>query len=140
MASKKTYAELAAYFETGDKPTQSQFEDMLYTFFKGASALPKTYKVLISQVDTDAPTVVATHIDDTGLTFTFSRLGVGRYKLTPSVLPSDTKCYWHIQAVDTGFFSAKMDTGTLLINTYDDAGSYSDDLLLKTPLLFEIYP
>lgn len=49
MATIRTLSQLYAFFETGDKPTQAQFEDLIYTMFSGLSEMPKMYKVLISQ-------------------------------------------------------------------------------------------
>lgn len=100
----------------------------------------KTYKVLISQTGTDAPTVDATHINDSGLTFTFARTGIGTYTLTPSVPQTDTKCWWSIQSIDTLFVAWIGAGGVLTIQTYDDAYVLDDGLLDKTPLLYEIYP
>jgi len=45
----KTLAELKAYFETGDKPTQAEFEDLLDTMFSIASGM-KMYNCKLTEV------------------------------------------------------------------------------------------
>lgn len=47
----KTFAEMCAYLETGDKPTEQQFRDILYTLTNGGVVPPATkeYTVLLDQ-------------------------------------------------------------------------------------------
>lgn len=74
----KTAAELKAYFETGDTPTQSQFVDLIDTIFSMASTPDyKIYRALLTQTGTDAP--VATVLENTLGDIVWTRSGVGHY-------------------------------------------------------------
>ena len=50
----KTLAELKAYFETGDKPTQTEFENLIDSTYRGY----KVYTALLTQSGTNAPIAV----------------------------------------------------------------------------------
>lgn len=64
----RTFAELCAFFETGDKPTEQQFRDTLYTIFGGDVVPPaaKIYHALTSQnapvSTTNTPSMIAGQI------------------------------------------------------------------------------
>ncbi len=49
--AKKTFTELCALFEQGDKPNEQAFRDWLYTMFNGKETLPGLlfYRALLSQ-------------------------------------------------------------------------------------------
>lgn len=73
----KTLAELKAYFQTGDKPTQTEFENLIDSTYRGY----KVYTALLNQTGTDAP--VATVLENTlGGTVVWTRFSIGEYRGT----------------------------------------------------------
>lgn len=64
----KTFEEMCAYLETGDKPTEQNFRDILYTITNGGvdPVLTQKYKILASQnapvATTNTPTMLAGQI------------------------------------------------------------------------------
>ena len=145
MASFKTYAELAAYFETGDKPTQAQFEDMLYTMFNGLASKPKVYRALLTQSSTGAPTAVILE-NTTGETPTFTYVSAGQYLLTFAQTLAVGKTF-----VTNGqpglvgstivFRSFWNDANNIKLQTTDvNSPSNTDDALLNTAIEIIIYP
>jgi len=72
----KTPTELKAYFETGDIPTQTQFEDLIDSTYKGY----KVYTAILSQSGTSDPTSIV--LENTlGFTPTYQYSDVGEYRI-----------------------------------------------------------
>lgn len=150
MASIKTYAELIAYFEAGDKPTQGQFEDLIYTMMNGLASQPKKYVALLSQVSTGAPTVESngsganTPFINTLGSVTLARTNTGRYTLTSAGLfgASLSKCDIKI-SLNAGsgyeFYAEWTSANVISISTFN-AGSFSDDILLNSSVEITVYP
>lgn len=145
MASIKTYAELKAYFETGDKPTQSQFEDLLYTMFNGLSQKPKVYRALLTEVDGEAPTAVVLE-NTTGETPTFSYVSSGQYLLTfAQTLDANKTFVTNGQPGLVGstivFRAFYNSANTIKLQTTAvDTPENTDDGLLNTAIEILIYP
>lgn len=151
MASIKTLAELYAYFETGDKPTQAQFEDLIYTMMNGLASQPKKYVALLSQVGTGAPTVESNgsgantpFINTLGGSVALARTNTGRYTLTTAGLfgASLSKCDIKI-SLNAGsgyeFYAEWTSANVISISTFN-AGSFSDDILLNSSVEITVYP
>jgi len=151
MASIKTYAELKAYFETGDKPTQAQFEDLLYTMFSGLDSQPKKYYILASQTGTSAPTVESNgsgantpFVNTLGGSVTLARTNTGRYTLTSAGLfgASASKCDIKISLNSgSGYeFGAEWTSANVISISTFNTGSFSDDILTMSSIKIEVYP
>lgn len=138
----KTAAELKAYFETGDVPTQQQFVDLIDTIFSMAtSGLPLIYAAVLLQSSTDNPVPTESKNDLSG-TLTFERQQTGNYTLTSS-LPEfiEGKTQVFITGDNTGFFQAYwIDASTIGIDTQNSAGATSDDKMVFTSFKIEVYP
>ena len=74
----KTLAELKAYFQTGDKPTQTEFENLIDSTYRGY----KVYTALLTQSGTNAPvdSILANNVG--GLEWLYSG-SVGVYFVKP---------------------------------------------------------
>ncbi len=82
--AQKTRTELKAYFNTGDTPTEAQFQDLIDSMVnKTDDGVPKIYRAVLNQSGTSAPTVTVLH-NDFKSTFVWSYNGVGDYRLTSS--------------------------------------------------------
>jgi hypothetical protein len=77
-----TLAALKAYFETGDFPTQTEFENLIDSL--GGGETYKRYVALLTQSGTNAP--VATVLENTIGTISSAYITVGVYELTSSAL------------------------------------------------------
>lgn len=115
----KTAAELKAYFETGDTPTQAQFEDLIDSTYKGY----KVYTALLTQTGTNAP--VATVLENTlGETptwyYDFYDEGVGRYqaRFTSSILTENKTFAYISNTKSTPSGNTYLPTFAL-VNAYD---------------------
>lgn len=153
----KTAAELKAYFETGDTPTQAQFVDLIDTIFSMASTPDyKIYRALLTQAGTDAP--VATVLENTlGGSVVWSRVNVGFYEgtLTGAFTSGKTICpQFPCLAFETngtflpisangnpqlGWINAYcQDENTFTINTLDLTGFAEWSAILGSSFLVEI--
>lgn len=132
----KTAAELKAYFETGDTPTQAQFVDLIDTIF---SAVPnyKIYRALLNQSGTDAP--VATVLENTlGGTVVWTRQSAGVYIGTLIAA---------FPVAKTGVLGSKKyinmersSDDAVIVNTYDtDDVTPFDDILGNTYIEIIVY-
>lgn len=74
-------ATLKGYFETGDFPTQTQFENLIDTLENSSTSIYQRYVALLSQSGTNAPTAIV--LENTlGGTITFAYVTVGIYTAT----------------------------------------------------------
>lgn len=143
MASIKTLAELYAYFETGDKPTQAQFEDLIYTMMDGLSAKPKVYIALLTQSVTNDPTVTVV-LNTLGVTPSVTRDDVGNYWVTATgkFTADKTVCEIDYNSVDTfGKLNIqRADVNICTIQSYDNTDTLADSLLLNNWIKITVYP
>lgn len=129
----KTATELKAYFETGDKPTQSQFEDLIDTLF---SAVPdyKVYRALISQSGVGAPT--ATVLENTLGNIIYTYDSAGQYIGTLTGGFTNNK---------TSILSGSTNNGDIAIVTRNNVDTIiivalgGDDNLNQTTLEIRVY-
>lgn len=137
--TKRSLVELKAFFETGDKPTQQQFADMLYTLFQAQAELPAIYEFNLTQEATDAPTAV--EFANTLGAVTYGYLGVGSFTLTcVGAFPDDTKVhivYGHEQ--NLGINWQVIDADTLQFDVYVN-GTPANDGLLNTSVTIKVKP
>lgn len=143
MASIKTLAELYAYFETGDKPTQAQFEDLIYTMMEGLSGKPKMYVALLTQSGTSDPTVTVI-LNTLGSTPTVTRDDVGNYFITATGKFVEDKTVCEIDHyTDTTFAKLTINRSNAdicRVASYDPAEAPSDDILLNNWVRITVYP
>lgn len=112
------------------------------------------FRGLISQSGTSTPTLTVLE-NNTGLTITAARNGVGQYSIVPSVGTFDfSKTYYHLENnidnTDNTIVlrirqndSGGLTSGSLKINTTATVSGVTtsyDDLLVKTPIEIIIYP
>jgi hypothetical protein len=84
----KTLAELKAYFETGDKPTQTEFENLIDSTYRGY----KVYTAIVTISDnTNVVTVLQNTIGDINWTF-----GPGVISITSNELFTTGKTFIQI--------------------------------------------
>lgn len=143
MASIKTLAELYAYFETGDKPTQAQFEDLIYTMMDGLSAKPKVYIALLTQSGTSDPTVTVV-LNTLGSTPAITRDDVGSYFITATGKFTTDKTICEIDHfLDDTFGKLTINRATsdiCVVKSYDSSDTASDDMLLNNWVKITVYP
>lgn len=146
MASIKTLAELYAYFETGDKPTQAQFEDLIYTMFQGLASQPKKYVALLSQTGTSAP-VATVLLNTLGATPTWSYVDVGQYRITATGKFTLEKTAATVSQVDSDAGKRMVyqnDVDTIDVYSYDSLGAANNDSLndgeAYTVIEITVYP
>lgn len=92
---------LKAFFERGDKPTQTQFSDLIDSMYNetddGSAGMPYTLAVLtINQSGTSNPTLTTIY-NNSGHTFTATRSSDGRYVLNVSGSPDLAKAVASIE-------------------------------------------
>jgi len=133
----KTLAELKAYFETGDKPTQTEFENLIDSTYRGY----KVYTALLTQTGTDAP--VATVLENTlGEVPVFNYLSDGVYEISTT---SDIFVQLKTIADIKPFYDPNFNTVVvrndfkIRIYTYDFSGASANDYLSKTPIEIRVY-
>lgn len=143
MASIKTLAELYAYFETGDKPTQAQFEDLIYTMMDGLSAKPKVYIALLTQSGTSDPTVTVV-LNTLGSTPAITRDDVGSYFITAAGKFTTDKTICEIDYfLHDPFGKLTINRATsdiCVVKSYDSSDTASDDMLLNNWVKITVYP
>lgn len=143
MASIKTLAELYAYFETGDKPTQAQFEDLIYTMMDGLSAKPKVYLALLTQSGTSNPTVTVV-VNTLGVTPSITRDDVGIYFVTATGKFTADKTICEVDHYLGDTFGKltlqRSDSDICTLQAYDSTETPSDDLLLNNWIKITVYP
>jgi hypothetical protein len=141
MAARKTPTEIKAYFQTGDVPTQAQFEE----FIDNSVPTCKRYKALLTQTGTNAP--VATVLENTLGNLVWARSSSGIYTATltgafpllktfaPIILDHDIE-----GAVFGQHISIRRSTDDYMtVKTIDTASSVHDSYLNYTPILIEVY-
>ena len=129
---------LKSYFETGDRPTQGQFVDLIDTLIPF-----KKYVALITQNGTDAPSLVV--MENTIGAIVWSRETTGHYKATlAGAFPADKT--WAIvsasnQASDAplGIKLVRTSDDTVIILTYDFVPDLSDDQLADRQIEIRVY-
>lgn len=103
---------------------------------------PRLYVALLEQTGTNAP--VATELENSLGTVTFSYSGNGVYEAITSGLFTDMKTFVLTSQGDIGsatFFSAfRRDNNTVRIETYDQSGTAADDLLIRSHIEIRVYP
>ena len=104
-----------------------------------------TYKALLSQAGTDAPTVVVLQ-NTLGYTWVWTRLGTGSYRGTPSTLLDPAKTALQITGTSLGILCTALvdfedEPGTIYVGTYSP-GSTSpvDTSMFNTTFTVEVYP
>ena len=150
----KTSAELKAYFETGDTPTQAQFEDLVDSTYKGY----KVYTALLTQTGTNAP--VATVLENTlGQTptwyYDFYNDGIGRYqaRFASEILTENKTIAFvsgikpqtggnainsvHVNVYEASFHTNLFDE--IAVTTLNGTGSYVNGILQYTALEVRVY-
>lgn len=136
----KTSAELKAYFETGDTPTQQEFVDLIDTIFSAVKPY-KVYSALLTQTGTDAP--VATVLENTlGEVPTFTYLGEGVYEIsTTSNIFSQNKTTCDLKPFSEPSFNNSIvrNDFKIRIYTYTISGVSADEYLLNTPIEIRVY-
>lgn len=136
----KTSAELKAYFETGDTPTQQEFVDLIDTIFSAVKPY-KVYSALLTQTGTDVP--VATVLENTlGEVPTFTYLGEGVYEIsTTSNIFSQNKTICDLKPFSDPSFNNSIvrNDFKIRIYTYTISGVSADEYLLNTPIEIRVY-
>jgi len=136
----KTAAELKAYFETGDVPTQQEFVDLIDTIFSG---IP-TYKNLVGLLSESE----LKELENTIGTLTFTHVGTGHYRISSSGLFTLDKTFVQISA--TSVVSAPnityyiTDSSTIDIYAMNSSNVLTDGLLSEdntySSILIKVYP
>lgn len=131
----KTLAELKAYFQTGDKPTQSEFENLIDSTYRGY----KVYTALLTQSGTDAP--VATVLDNTiGEGIVWSRLAASQYRATLTGAFTVGKTVILLDALNLFALSSLYISKTTSINNVTIQASDSvDDYLSEMLIEIRVY-
>lgn len=141
----ETIAQIKTYFETGDRPTEAQFVNLIDTLANGGA---KVYKALLTQSGTNAPvaTISVNQMVDSPV---ISRDSLGYY-----LIESDDfikgKTYVTIgsaSATGVEIYSAIVTSGTVEVVTYIyniPAGGITNveglGYLDDTPITIEVYP
>jgi len=133
---------LKSYFQTGDTPTQSNWEDFIDTLFNGWDRMPKISMLHISQSGTNIPEGIQS-INQIG-SFTISRISAGRYIFvldTPlsslnstylSIIPSDS-------TVNSSIIIDCPDVNTITLWTKNaETGIREDNMLDNTPIIIKM--
>lgn len=117
--TQQTRTVLKSYFNTGDTPTESQFADLIDSSpNKTDDGVPKILRIKMNQSGTDDPVVNVLHNDFAPVTFTYTRVGVGDYRITASAAAfTVNKTYvagGYVDA-DNSRFSRAFESSTTLI-------------------------
>lgn len=133
----KTAAELKAYFETGDKPTQSQFEDLIDTIF----SLSLGTKMFLATVTSNGAGALDVLVLKNTLGYNLTSgvgLGSGDYKLTApngSFNANTASAFIQNQFTASAFVSIGVETDFIQLTSTDDAGTPSDNIFINTNIL-----
>lgn len=142
----KTSAELKAYFNTGDVPTESQYINLIDTIMNGLASKPLVYKALISQSGTSAPTVVI--LENTIGAIVWTRTNIGEYFGTlANAFTLDKTFIPPMRRFLNGDLSGEIiaNAGRISVNqvkilTFDSGYTEQDDALDSNTILIEVYP
>ncbi len=139
----KTSAELKAYFNTGDVPTESQYIDLIDTIMNGLTSKPLVYKALISQSGTSAPTVVILENTIGAIVWTYNGIGVYRGTLNgafPNKKTSILMQTFQDPATGSGVGVLRITDNYVQVNTGITLDSNYNDVLSQHTILIEVYP
>lgn len=127
-----TKVALKAKFETGDFPTQQDFEDFVDTVYPY-----EKYIALITQAGTAAPTIV--ELENTlGITMIPTRISPGVYRLTRSTGSFTNEKTWFSPDSFTNTLSVGMRRASS--TSFEITTNSSDDILSNTPIEIRVYP
>jgi len=138
--SVKTSAELKAYFETGDIPTQSQFIDLIDTIFNGETARPKEYIASVTQSSTTAP-VATEQVNTFTVPLVWAYVGPGSYTLTSKSEFIDNKTII-ISTLEASAYTRIFRTSANVITVLVYNGSFygTDGLMTDVGFTVRVYP
>lgn len=147
--AQKTRAQLKGYFETGDIPTQSQFEDLIDSSVNRTDdAVPQVYRAILNQTGASAPTVTVLQ-NDFSQTITWSYNAEGDYRMTASsALFLAAKTHINCAVLDPdnfAFTKAIRSSDTVIILNSFDASAYPIETLqngkiVNVPFEVIVYP
>jgi hypothetical protein len=149
--SQETRTQLKTYFQTGDTPTQGQFENLIDSMVnKTDDAVPYVYRVKMDQSASGAPSVTVLHNSfPSTTTFTWSYNAEGDYRMTANVatfLAAKTFISGGGLDPDNAAFSkAIRSSDTVIIMNSFDASTYPietlrDDKMINVFFEVIVYP
>lgn len=132
IVSKTT---LKSYFETGDFPTQAQFENLIDTLYPY-----ERWDALVTQTGTDAPTFTI-NSNTLGGTISWAYTGVGIYRgtLAGAFPVGKVEVFW---GQNSSFFVGwrRLSDNIIEISCYDNTAANANDLFVKTGIEIRVYP
>ena len=136
----KTSAELKAYFETGDVPTQAQFIDLIDTIFNGETPRPKEYIVSLTQTSTVAPRPEVLINTFTGV-LTWAYVSPGVYTLTSTAEFTDNKTVILCTQEASAFMRIfRTSANVITVCVYNGSFVGSDDVMTDVGFTIRVYP